>query len=204
VAGLGIGGFLVLLVLSWATGTNLFTLLGTGDGAPSQNVGTSGEVQASPAEERMVDFVNAVSKDAQSTWAELLGPRYERTRVVLFRGAIDSACGFAHGRPPGQTDIGIVRHQTAVGLEHDALRQPDWQVAQLCAVARAEQAVRALETAEPDSLAILRDQLVHLRRRSLALDAAVILAAGGGAATCMTVLLVFVGAFGDGSIGPVL
>ena len=69
---------------------------------------------------------------------------------------------------------------------------------------RAEQAVRALETAEPDSLAILRDQLVHLRRRSLALDAAVILAAAGGAATCMTVLLLFVGAFGDGSIGPVL
>src|SRR6266516_2374991 len=34
-AGLGIGGFLVLLVLSWATGTNLFSLLGTGDAGPS-------------------------------------------------------------------------------------------------------------------------------------------------------------------------
>jgi len=65
-------------------------------------------------------------------------------------------------------------------------------------------AVRALETAEPDSLAILRDQLVHLRRRSLALDAAVILAAAGGAATCMTVLLLFVRRFRRWSIGPVL
>jgi hypothetical protein len=43
----------------------------------------------------MVDFVNAVTKDAQDTWSEILGPRYQRTRVVLFRDAIDSACGFA-------------------------------------------------------------------------------------------------------------
>ena len=34
VASLGLGGFLVLLVLSWATGTNLFSLLGTGNGSP--------------------------------------------------------------------------------------------------------------------------------------------------------------------------
>ena len=95
VARLGIGGFLVLLVLSWLTGTNLFSLLGTGDIAPSQSVGTSGEPRSSPAEERMVDFVNAVTKDAQDTWAEILGSRYERTRVVLFRNAIESACGFA-------------------------------------------------------------------------------------------------------------
>ena len=95
VAHLGIGGFLVLLVLSWVSGTNLFSLLGTGDTTPTQTVGTSGEVRTSPSEERMVDFVNAVTKDAQDTWSEILGPRYQRTRVVLFRDAIDSACGFA-------------------------------------------------------------------------------------------------------------
>ena len=95
VAGLGIGGFLVLLVPSWVTGTNLFSLLGTGDAGPSQTVGTSGELRTSSSEERLVDFVDAVSKDAQDTWAEILGPRYERTHVVLFRDAINSACGFA-------------------------------------------------------------------------------------------------------------
>ena len=45
---LGLGGFLVVLVLSWLSGTNLFQLLGT-DTSPSQSVGTSGEVQTSPA-----------------------------------------------------------------------------------------------------------------------------------------------------------
>jgi predicted metalloprotease len=92
---LGIGGFLVLLVLSWLSGTNLFSLLGTDSQAPSQTVGTSGQLATSPAEERLVDFVGAVAKDAQDMWAEKLGPRYERTPIVLFRDSIQSACGQA-------------------------------------------------------------------------------------------------------------
>jgi predicted metalloprotease len=92
---LGIGGFLLLLVLSWLSGTNLFTLLGTGDGTPSQSVGTSGQVSTSAAEEKMVDFVDAVTKDVQDFWSQQLRGRYQRTRVVLFRDAIQSACGFA-------------------------------------------------------------------------------------------------------------
>ena len=94
-AGMGIGGFLVLLVLSWVTGTNLFSLLGTDTQSPTQSVGTSGELRTTPAEEQMVDFVDAVTNDAQDTWAKLLGSRYDRTKVVLFRDQIQSACGFA-------------------------------------------------------------------------------------------------------------
>jgi uncharacterized protein len=92
---LGLGGFVVLLLLSWVSGTNLFTLLGTDAGQPSSTTGTSGQVPTTPAEERLVDFVDAVMKDAQDMWAAKLGGRYERTRVVLFRDAIDSACGLA-------------------------------------------------------------------------------------------------------------
>jgi predicted metalloprotease len=91
---IGIGGFVVLLLLSWATGTDFLSLLG-GDAGVSQTVGTSGPVTASPQEERMVDFVDAVMRDAQETWSRNLGPRYRPTTVVLFRDTIDSACGFA-------------------------------------------------------------------------------------------------------------
>jgi predicted metalloprotease len=42
-----------------------------------------------------VDFVDAVMADTQSTWRELLAGRYQETRAVLFRDAIQSACGFA-------------------------------------------------------------------------------------------------------------
>src|SRR5215831_6207689 len=74
IASIGIGGFLILLVLSWATGTNLFSLLGTDSAGPS-SVGTSGEVRTTPEEERLVDLVDAVTRDAQKTWEELLGGR---------------------------------------------------------------------------------------------------------------------------------
>jgi predicted metalloprotease len=41
----------------------------------------------------MVDFVGAVAADAQDTWQGLLGDRYQRTKVTLFRDAVQSACG---------------------------------------------------------------------------------------------------------------
>jgi uncharacterized protein len=95
IGSLGIGGFLVLLVLSWLSGTNLFSLLGTNSPASSQSAGTSGQIQTTPAEERMVDFVDAVTKDAQDMWAQKLGSRYQPTVVALFRDGVQSACGSA-------------------------------------------------------------------------------------------------------------
>jgi uncharacterized protein len=90
---LGIGGFIVLLALSWFTGTDFLSLFaGGGQGDPSS---TSAPVQGPPQEERMVDFVDAVASDTQAAWTDILGSRYEQTRVVLFRDAIQSACGFA-------------------------------------------------------------------------------------------------------------
>jgi len=95
IAHLGIGGFLILLVLSWVSGTNLFSLLDTGSQAPSQTVGNGGPVESTPAEDRAKDMVGAVAKDAQDMWSEMLGSRYQRTKIRLFRDSIQSACGFA-------------------------------------------------------------------------------------------------------------
>ena len=90
----GIGAVIVLGLLSWATGTDFLSLLNQDPGS-SQSVGTDGPVQSTPEEERMVDFVDAVANDVQDMWAQVLGGRYERTRVVLFRDAVESACGSA-------------------------------------------------------------------------------------------------------------
>jgi predicted metalloprotease len=92
--GLGIGGLLVLLILSWATGVDFLSLLGNG-GGQTETVGTSGTAASTPAEEKLVDYVDAVMADTQDTWEKLLGGRYEPTKVRLFRDAIQSACGFA-------------------------------------------------------------------------------------------------------------
>ena len=92
--GLGIGGLLVMLILSWATGIDFLSLVGNG-GTPTETVGTSGTVASTPEEEKLVDYVDAVMDDTQETWQRLLGSRYQPTKARLFRDAIQSACGVA-------------------------------------------------------------------------------------------------------------
>ena len=90
---IGIGGLLVLGLLSWVTGTDFLSL--ATDPGSQQVVESGGPVQSTPQEERKVDFVNAVARDVQNTFEQELGGRYERTRIVLFRDATQSACGSA-------------------------------------------------------------------------------------------------------------
>ncbi len=93
---MGIGVVVVLLVLTLLTGKNFLSLVDpgaiTGGGeAPS---GSSGPVEASPEEEKLVDFMNFVLKDNQQTWSQLLGGKYQSTTLVLFRQATSTACGY--------------------------------------------------------------------------------------------------------------
>jgi uncharacterized protein len=92
---LGIGGFIVVALISMYTGIDFLSMLGGGSPAPT-SVGTTGRATTgTPSEERTVDMVDAVARDAQDTWQSLLGSRYEPTKVVLFRDQIQSTCGFA-------------------------------------------------------------------------------------------------------------
>jgi predicted metalloprotease len=93
-ASLGVGGLLLLVVLSLATGRDFLSLVDDG-GALMDEPADSGPVASSPAEEEMVQFVSFVLDDAQATWASLLPGRYERARLVLFRDVVQSACGIA-------------------------------------------------------------------------------------------------------------
>jgi predicted metalloprotease len=97
---LGLGGILVLGVLSLVFKTNFFSLLSGGDGSVS--VGQPGTTQSrplnDPSEQREVQFVSFVLDDAQNTWKEVLpkyGAEYRDAKLVLFRDAIDSGCGAA-------------------------------------------------------------------------------------------------------------
>ena len=93
--GIGLGGLLVVLILSWVTGVDFLSLVGPDTMAPgpSAGVGTGGELRTTPEEERLVSMVDAVMGDAQATWRQMLGGRYQNTRAVIFRDAYPSACG---------------------------------------------------------------------------------------------------------------
>ena len=89
---IGIGGAVILLVLSLIFHKNFFALLGTGDTSTPQQA--SRPVQETPEEHRSVQFVSFVLDDVQNTWAQTL-PGYRHAKLDLFRDQIQSACGFA-------------------------------------------------------------------------------------------------------------
>ncbi|HEX3273835.1 MAG TPA: neutral zinc metallopeptidase [Gemmatimonadales bacterium] len=93
---IGLGGAAVLLVLSLVFKQNFFALLG--GGGVDTGGAAAGPVTASPEEEKQVGFVSFVLDSAQSIWAREFqerGQPYERAKLVLFRDAVQSACGFA-------------------------------------------------------------------------------------------------------------
>jgi predicted metalloprotease len=98
---LGLGGFILLAVLSLVFKTNFFSLLGGGGGGVA-SVGQQGTTQSRPLndpnEQREVQFVSFVLDDAQNTWKQILpkyGAQYHDAKLVLFRDGINSGCGFA-------------------------------------------------------------------------------------------------------------
>ena len=94
-AGIGLGGLLLLLAISYVTGTNFLSLLGPAIQQTSAPAPADGPVTSTPEEEELVQFVSFVLDDAQRVWTGLLGPDYQEARLVLFRGAVESGCGYA-------------------------------------------------------------------------------------------------------------
>jgi predicted metalloprotease len=95
---LGIGGTLVVIVLSLLFRTNLFDVIGGGTAAPTAAVRPLSNPDADPAENREVEFVKFVLNDVQHTWEQLLpqaGTSYRHTKLVLFRDSTQSGCGNA-------------------------------------------------------------------------------------------------------------
>jgi predicted metalloprotease len=90
---MGLGGALVLVVLSLLFGRDFFGAAAAGE--PEYAAGAP--VEATPEEERLVDFVSFVLDTAQATWNRVLsaqGIDYRPAKLVLFRDAVQSACGF--------------------------------------------------------------------------------------------------------------
>lgn len=95
-APIGLGGLALLVILSLVTGQDFLSQVASPGGEVGYDAGpgvTDGPVASSPEEEKLVEFVSFVLDDSQDTWARLLGSRYQRARLVVFRDATESACG---------------------------------------------------------------------------------------------------------------
>ena len=94
--GMGIGGTVVLLVLSLIFGRDLLSGAGGGGGVGAVPAQDAGPYVGTPEEEEQIDFLSAVLDDAQATWGRIFsqaGQQYQDARLVVFKDAVQSACG---------------------------------------------------------------------------------------------------------------
>jgi hypothetical protein len=96
---LGLGGLLVLGVLSLVFKTDLISPFLGGGGVTGGGVSEGVPDEARKArEEGISQFAASVFGNVQDTWAQVLpesGVQYARTKLVFFWDATQSACGFA-------------------------------------------------------------------------------------------------------------
>src|SRR5690606_5346877 len=84
---------LLVLAISAITGIDLTGLLGMGPSGVQQNPPSQQELEA---EEEQVRFVSFVLDDLQATWSQqVTGGSYPAATLVLYRDAVQSACGVA-------------------------------------------------------------------------------------------------------------
>ena len=92
---MGLGGIVLLFILSLVTGVDLTSIFGgsgSGTSTSYEPAPASGPVATTPDEKKLEDLVHFVLDDTQNTWTEL-SPGYQRAKLVLFRDAYPSACG---------------------------------------------------------------------------------------------------------------
>ena len=94
--GLGIGGIVLVLAVSYFTGINPLALIDMMSGMQTTTQAPVESVPTGPVKDEIGRFASTVLADTEDTWQELLpkqGHQYENPRLVLFTGAVHSACG---------------------------------------------------------------------------------------------------------------
>ena len=96
IAGGGVGVVVIALIAMFFGVDPRVILQEAGQGqAPS---GQQQAVPVDPVQDKLKDFVSVVLADTEDTWGEIFqrgGSTYERPKLVLFTGAVRSACGLA-------------------------------------------------------------------------------------------------------------
>ncbi len=96
--GIGLGTIVIALLASWLFGINPLTVIGVlgGGGGGLSPVTQEAPAQGPPADDSMGKFVSTVLADTEDVWGTLFksgGAQYREPKLVLFRGATQTACG---------------------------------------------------------------------------------------------------------------
>ena len=96
--GVGLGTVAIALVAGWIFGINPLTLLGllSGGGGGAPVVQQQAAAAKPTPEDKLARFVSTVLADTEDVWREQFakaGATYRDPKLVLFRGAVPTACG---------------------------------------------------------------------------------------------------------------
>ena len=95
IGGLGIGGVLIVVVISMLMGKDPTEILGQ---VAQQQQGAPSQAQSAPVDDEASQFVSSVLGSTEDTWGKVFqasGSQYPAPKLVLFSGAVASACGQA-------------------------------------------------------------------------------------------------------------
>ena len=98
--GLSLTAIVLIVGIGWLTGQDPMQILGQLSGQMSEQSApaSTGERKAPPAGDEQAEFVASILGDTEDTWRQVFqqaGRSYKDPTLVLFRGQINSACGFA-------------------------------------------------------------------------------------------------------------
>jgi predicted metalloprotease len=93
--GIGIGTIVLALIAMYFGQDPSVVLQGV---QPSQPTGEQVPYNETPEEAQLREFISVVLADTEQAWGQIFsaaGQTYEQPKLVLFSGAVESACGFA-------------------------------------------------------------------------------------------------------------
>lgn len=91
-------GIVLLALVAMYFGIDPALILNLDDAAQQSSPGASSPYQPSAEEQQLAEFVAVVLADTEDTWNEVFAAAsrtYSEPKLVLFSGAVQSACGFA-------------------------------------------------------------------------------------------------------------
>lgn len=90
-------GTLILALIALALGVDPSIVLQQSGNIPSPP-GQTSTARLNPQEQELADFISVVLADTEDVWHEVfreMGSTYQEPKLVLFSGAVQSACGYA-------------------------------------------------------------------------------------------------------------
>jgi hypothetical protein len=95
---IGLGGLILLGILSFVFKTDLISPFMGGGGSPAEDAGGAPDPARKAREDEISQFAASVFRDVQDTWGGVFsedGKQYQRSKLVFFWDGTRSACGFA-------------------------------------------------------------------------------------------------------------